>query len=179
VLYISTDYFSGSIGVDWLEVDRIESIGDFQVTLQDGKRLSGTIEKGSADELPDKDFRVSTPEREVRTAARAVVNIESQKPNFWRQLTGSVDFGIDFTSGNSQTSVNSDAGANYLSTKWMGAVSFTSSFSGQSGASKANLIEVQTLDGVFLNRNSFLMGLGDFLHSSQQNLTLRTTLGGG
>ena len=31
----------------------------------------------------------------------------------------------------------------------------------------------------FLNRNSFLAGLSDFLHSSQQDLALRTTLGGG
>jgi putative salt-induced outer membrane protein YdiY len=31
----------------------------------------------------------------------------------------------------------------------------------------------------FLNKNSFVLGLGDFLHSSQQDLNLRTTLGGG
>jgi hypothetical protein len=31
----------------------------------------------------------------------------------------------------------------------------------------------------FLNRNSFLVALSDFLHSTQQDLNLRTTLGGG
>ncbi|MGA8270726.1 MAG: DUF481 domain-containing protein, partial [Candidatus Sulfotelmatobacter sp.] len=55
----------------------------------------------------------------------------------------------------------------------------TSSLSGQSGGSKTNLVEVQTLDGLFMSRNSFIAGLGDFLHSSQQDLNLRTTLGGG
>lgn len=30
-----------------------------------------------------------------------------------------------------------------------------------------------------MSKNSFLAGLGDFLHSSQQDLALRTTLGGG
>ncbi len=56
---------------------------------------------------------------------------------------------------------------------------FTSSLSGQSGGSRSNLLEFQTLDGLFMSKNSFLAGLGDFLHSSQQNLALRTTLGGG
>jgi hypothetical protein len=57
--------------------------------------------------------------------------------------------------------------------------SVNSSFSGQTGGSTSNLLEVQTLDGRFLSRNSFRTGLGDFLHSSQQDLSLRTTLGGG
>lgn len=54
-----------------------------------------------------------------------------------------------------------------------------SSFSGQSGGSQSNLLELQGLEGRFLSRNSFLTGLQNFLHSSQQDLALRTTLGGG
>lgn len=108
-----------------------------------------------------------------------VVNMESQKPNFWRQLTGSIDFGYDFTSGNSQTSFSSDAGAAYATTAWAAGASITTSFSGQSGGSSTNLLELQTYGERFLSRNSFLTGIGDFLHSSQQELQLRSTLGGG
>lgn len=179
VLYVSTDYFSGSIGVDWSLVDRVESTAAYQVTLQDGKRATGKIEKVPADEAPGKDFEVAGPNGKIQTAAPEVVNIASSKRNFWRQLTGSIDTGVDFTSGNNQTSVTSDANVNYLATKWFGGASFNSSFGGQSGASKTNLIETQTLDGLYLNRNSFLVGLGDFLHSSQQDLSLRSTFGGG
>lgn len=179
VLYVETDYFSGSIGLDWLQVDKVESTAEFQVVLKNGERSAGKIEKVSADEAPGKDFVVHVPTGEVRTSAPEVVTIESQKQNFWRQLTGAIDFGIDFTSGNTQTSVSSDASANYLTTKWMGGANYTSSFSGQSGGSKTNLVEVQTIDGLFMSRNSFLAGLGDLLHSSQQGLNLRTTLGGG
>jgi hypothetical protein len=179
VLYLETDYFSGSIGLDWLQVEKVQSTAEFQVVLKDGKRSVGKIEKVAADEAPGKDFVVHVQTGEVRVSAPDVVTIESQKQSFWRQLTGAVDFGVDFTSGNSQTSLSSDASANYLATKWMGGANFTSSFSGQSGGSKTNLVEVQTLDGVFMSRNSFIAGLGDFLHSSQQGLNLRTTLGGG
>jgi hypothetical protein len=179
VLYVETDYFSGSIGLDWLQVEKVQSTAEFQVVLKNGTRTAGKIEKVSAEEAPGKDFEVHVQRGDVRASAPDVVTIESQKQNFWHQLTGAVDFGIDFTSGNSQTSLSSDASANYLTTKWMGGASFTSSFSGQSGGSTANLVEFQTIDGLFMSRNSFLAGLGDFLHSSQQDLELRATLGGG
>ncbi len=179
VLYIATDYFSGSIGLDWLQVAKVQGTGGFQIVLKDGKRAAGTIEKVSAEEAPGKDFEIHAPTGDVHAAAPDVVSLESQKKNFWRQLTGAIYFGVDFTSGNNQTALSSDASANYLTTKWMNGVTFTSSFSGQSGGSPSNLVEFQTLDGLFMSKNSFLAGLGDFLHSSQQNLALRTTLGGG
>jgi len=179
VLYVDLAYVSGSVGLDWLEVERVQSTGGFQVVLNNGERVSGTIEKKATAEAPDRDFAIHAAQGEVRAAAPDVVMVESQKRGFWRQMTGAIDFGVNFTSGNSQTSLSADANANYLSTKWLVGNSVNSSFSGQSGGSQSNLLEVQTLDGRFLNRNSFLMGLGDFLHSSQQDLTLRTTLGGG
>jgi putative salt-induced outer membrane protein YdiY len=179
VLYVDLDYVSGSVGVDWLQVDRVESSGGFQVLFKNGERMAGTITKVSEKEAPGKDFEVQSQNATLHTAAPDVVNMESSKRSFWRQLTGSIDAGYGFTSGNGQSQANSDANVSYLTTKWNGNGSFTSSFSGQPGSSKTNLVEVQTLDAIFVGRNSFLAGLGDFLHSSQQDLTLRTTLGGG
>jgi putative salt-induced outer membrane protein YdiY len=179
ILYVDLAYVSGSIGVDWLQVERVQSTGGFQVVLKNGERVAGTIEKKTAAEAPDKDFAIHAAEGEVRASAPDVVTVESQKRGFWRQLTGAIDVGYNFSSGNNQTSLSADASANYLSTKWIVGNSVDSSFSGQSGGSKSNLLEVQTIDGRFLNRSSFLMGIGDFLHSSQQDLSLRTTLGGG
>jgi putative salt-induced outer membrane protein YdiY len=179
VLYVDLEYVSGSIGVDWLQVEKVESTGGFQVILKDGERVAGTIEKVPETEAPAKDFTIHGVHGEVRAAAPDVVTVESQKRSFWRQLTGSIDFGTNFTSGNNQTSLSADASANYLSPKWLAGASANSSFSGQSGGSKSNLLELQTIDGRFLSRNSLLMGIGDFLHSSQQDISLRTTLGGG
>jgi putative salt-induced outer membrane protein YdiY len=179
VLYVDLPYTSGSIGVDWLQVERVQSSGGFQVVLKNGERVAGTIEKNTPTEATDKDFAIHAAEGEVRASAPDVVTVESQKRSFWRQLTGTIDLGYNFSSGNNQTSLSANANANYLSTKWLIGNSVDSSFSGQSGGSKSNLLEVQTIDGRFLSRSSFLMGIGDFLHSSQQDLSLRTTLGGG
>jgi hypothetical protein len=38
ILYIETDYFSGSVGVDWLQVEKVESKATFQIVLSDGKK---------------------------------------------------------------------------------------------------------------------------------------------
>jgi hypothetical protein len=179
VLYLDTDYVSGSIQLDWLQVEKVQSTGHFQIVLKSGEHLAGSIGKVSAGEAPGSDFEVHAGERVRHTAGTDVINMESQKPNFWRQLTGAIDFGYDFTSGNSQTSFSSDASASYTATKWTAGASFTSSFSGQSGGSTTNLAEIQAFAQRYLSRNSFLMGLGDFLHSSQQGLALRSTLGGG
>ena len=178
VLYIQTDYFSGSVGVDWLQVEKVESKATFQIVLSNGKRLTGSISKVEATAAPGKDVIVRAEGVEVPIAGGDVVEIESQKRNFWRQLKGSVDLGYNYTSGNSQSSLNSSASVEYPSAKWAAGASYTASFSGQSGGTTTNLFEVQSYGERFLNRNSYLVGLSDFLHSSEQDLVLRTTLGG-
>jgi len=179
VLYIQTDYFSGSVGVDWLQVAKVESEANFQIVLNDGKRLAGKISKVGAEEAPGADFEVHAPGEVVPISGTDVVEIESQKPNFWRQLKGSIDFGYNFTSGNDQSSLSTGASAEYVAAHWAAGSSYTASFSGQSGGSSTNLFEVQGFGERFLNRNSYLIGISDFLKSSQQDLVLRTTFGGG
>ncbi len=179
VLYLDTPYTADSIQLDWLQVESIQSTGTFQIILKNGDHLDGIIAKVPSTEAPGKDFTVSMDSKETHSAGRDVVNIESKKPNFWRQLSGKIDFGYDFTSGNSQTSLSSDASAAYSATNWGASASFTSSFSGQSTGSQTNLLEIQGAAERYMNRNSSLLALADFLHSSQQDLQLRTTLGGG
>jgi putative salt-induced outer membrane protein YdiY len=178
ILYIETDYFSGSVGVDWLQVEKVESKATFQIVLSDGKRIIGSISK-EAVSVPGEDFKVHAPTSDVPVSSVDVVQIESQKQTFWRQLKGSIDFGYDFTSGNNQSSLSTSASAMYPAEHWAAGSSYNISFSGQSGGTTTNLFESQTFAERFLNRNSFVLGLGDFLHSSQQDLSLRTTLGGG
>ncbi len=179
VLYIETDYFSGSVGVDWLQVAKVQSTANYQVVLSDGKRLTGTISKGETETPRGKDFEVRATGVNVPVSGSDVVEISSQKQNFWRQLKGSIDLGYNFTSGNNQSSLSTSANAEYAAAHWAAGTSYNASYSGQSGGTTTNLFEVQAFGERFLNRNSFLLGLSDFLHSSQQDLQLRTTLGGG
>jgi len=179
VLYIETSYFSGSVGVDWLQVEKVESTATFQIVLSNGKRLTGAISKAKVESASGKDFKVMEASGEVPVSGADVVEIESHKQSFWRQLKGSIDLGYNYTSGNSQSSLSSSANAEYLAAHWSAGTSYNASYSGQSGGTATNLFEVQASGERFLNHNSYLFGLSDFLHSSQQDLNLRTTLGGG
>jgi putative salt-induced outer membrane protein YdiY len=179
LLYLETDYVSGNIGLDWSQVESVQSIATFRIVLNNGQRLVGKIEKLSGEQAKQGDFMIREATAEVQVASTTIVNIDSKKPTFWRQLQGSMDLGYSFTSGSNQSTLNADMNAAYRTKGWEAATSFDSTFGAQSGASKTNREDLQTTFAKFLNRNSYLMALSDFLHSSQQNLDLRTTLGGG
>ncbi|MGA7191938.1 MAG: DUF481 domain-containing protein [Candidatus Acidiferrales bacterium] len=178
LLYVSTDYVSSDIGLDWNQVQSVQSTAIYRIVLTNGKRLEGKIEKRSSEHATTEDFSIREATEETQVPSLEIVSIDSRSPTFWQQLQGAIDFGYSFTSGNSQSSLNSNTSAAYKTPKWEAATSFDSTFSGQSGASKTNRQDFQGTYSKFLNTNSYILGLSDFLHSSQQDLTLRTTFGG-
>ena len=179
LLILETDYVSGTIALDWNQVESVQSTATYRIVLNDGKRIEGKIEKVSVEKATEKDFVIREATEEVQLPSTEIVSMETTKPTFWRQLQGSIDLGYSFSSGNSQTAVNTNTSAAYKTAGWEVATAYDSTFGGQAGASKTNRQDLQTTFAKFLNRNSYLIALSDFLHSSQQDLTLRTTLGGG
>jgi Protein of unknown function, DUF481 len=179
LLYVETDYVSGNIGLDWNQVQSVQSIATYRITLNNGKRLEGKIEKQSDEAAKTNDFLIREATEEVEIPSLQIISIETKKPTFWRELQGNIDFGYSFASGNKQSTLNADTGAKYQTPGWIAATSFDSTFSGQSGSSKTNREDLQASFTKFLNRNSFVTALSDFLHSSQQDLNLRMIFGGG
>jgi putative salt-induced outer membrane protein YdiY len=178
LLYVEMQYVSGNIGLDWDQVQSVASTATYRIVLNNGQRLEGKIEKVSGEKAKIEDFLIRTATEEVHVPSTDVVSVETKKPTFWRQLQGGIDFGYSFTSGNSQSTFNADTNAAYKTPGWETATSLDATFNGQSGASKTNREDLQASFYKFLNRNSFVGVLSDFLHSSQQDLQLRTILGG-
>jgi putative salt-induced outer membrane protein YdiY len=178
LLFVETDYVSSSVGLDWNQVQSVESSAIYKIVLNNGRRLEGKIEKVSG-QAKGADFLIREGTQREEVASSVVVSLETTKPTVWRQLQGTLDFGYSFSSGNSQSALNIDTSGAYKVPKWEVTTSFDSTFSGQSGGSKTNREDLQAAFRAFLNRNSFITGISDFLHSSQQDLNLRTTLGGG
>jgi len=179
LLYVETEYASGNIALDWSQVKSIESTATYRIVLNNGHRLNGKIEKRSVEEAKGPDFLIHEANEEVEIPATDIASLDTVKPTFWRQLQGSIDVGYSFTSGNSTSTLNASTSAAYKTPVYEVATSFDSTFSGSSGSSNTNREDLQSSYYRFLNRNSFVAGLSDFLHSSQQDLLLRTTLGGG
>ncbi len=179
LLYVETEYASGNLALDWNQVQSVQSTATYRIVLNNGQRLVGKIEKNSGETAKPEDFLIHEASEDVQVPSADIVSIETKKPTFWRELQGSIDLGYSFASGSSQTTLNADTSAAYHTPGWEAATSFDSTFSGQSGASSTNREDLQGTFSKFLNRNSFVAGLSDFLHSSRQDLNLRTTLGGG
>jgi hypothetical protein len=85
----------------------------YQFTLQNGEHLVGTFEKLPTEEAAGKDVEISSAAGNIRVQASDLVNLQSQKENFWRQLRGSISFGTSYTSGNSQIALNSASNVTY------------------------------------------------------------------
>src|SRR6266404_6083992 len=49
LLYIETDYVSGNIGLDWNQVQSVESSATYRIVLNNGHRLEGKIEKNTCE----------------------------------------------------------------------------------------------------------------------------------
>jgi len=179
VLYVETDYVADKIGVDWAQVFSVESTAVFQITLVNGVHMTGKIKREAPDPSNAKDVLIESPNGNTRVPASNVAEISSQKASFWRQLSGSIDAGYSFTSGNNQTTINNDASATYTTPDWNAGVALATSFSGQSGAARTNRVDGTLTGSRFLSHNSYLGLYNDYLHSSQQDLDLRATLGGG
>ena len=178
-LYIETPYTVDPIPVDWLQVDRLESTATYQIELDSGRHLVGTIAKNTQGNAGEEDFLLRNAGSETRLVALHVVGIQSQKENFWRQLKGSIDLGLGYASGSGQTQTNLGANATYPSTRFQAGVSLNSAFTNTGQTGKTKRIEGETTSQVYLSRRAFIGSDVDFLTSSQQSLILRTTLGGG
>src|SRR6266478_6053812 len=56
LLFIETDYASGNIGLDWDQVQSVQSTATFQIVLNNGQRLEGKSEKRSGEKAKSEDF---------------------------------------------------------------------------------------------------------------------------
>jgi hypothetical protein len=179
LLFLETDYVSGTIALDWNQVESVQSTATYRIVLNNGKRIEGKIEKVSRENAKEADFLIREATEEVQIPSTEIVSMDTKKPTFWRQLQGSMDLGYSYSSGNSQTALDVNTNAAYRTAGWEATTAYDSTFGGQAGASKTNRQDFQATFAKYLNRNSYLLALSDFLHSSRQDLTLRTTLGGG
>jgi len=148
------------------------------VILTSGDTFSGNIRKVPETQDPS-DFSITDSGREIKVERLSVVTITPQEAKLWKQLNGSIDYGFSFVSGNNQ--VQSSLGANvaYRGEKNQVSSSVSSSFSGQSDAEDTTRESFSADYSRILTQKTFVTGVTSLLSSSQQQLDLRATLGGG
>jgi hypothetical protein len=178
ILSFKSSYMLESVQLDWVQVDRIQSQDQFFVALKDGRRVTGLIEKPSSKEGQPGVLRIESQGKPMEIEQQDVIMIEQREGNFWSQLNGTIDYGMAFTSGDNALNSTLAAGVQYQKTKSYLGITTSSQFNTQSSGSTANRF---TFDGQYfrlLYPRWFYGGLLDLLKSDQQNLNLRSTVGG-
>src|SRR5271169_5086207 len=181
VLYVSFDYIDGTASVQWSKVARLQSNQLFIVKTEDGSVYTGSLNTPETPVgQPVKIQIMETTEKEVVLDSPQIVGISETSEKFWQRFNGQLNFGVIYSKGNESTQYNFGSQAEYLRERWSAQASLNSTLSSSSGlsASTRNLLDVSASDLLPWN-NYYYSGLGCFLQSSAQGITLQTTIGGG
>lgn len=181
VLYVSFDYIDGTTSVDWAKVAHLESAQLFVVKTEDGSVYAGTLRTPeAAADRPVKIQVMESPERETTLDRSQIVQMIATSDKFWQRFNGDVSFGVIYSKGNQSTQYSLGSHTAYVRQRWNAQAAFDSNLSSSTGVnpSTRNSISFSALRLLPWN-NWFYSGLGDFLQSSEQSITLQSTLGGG
>jgi hypothetical protein len=180
VLSVSLDYVDGTISVQWSKVARVESVQKFIVKTQDGSVRSGTLI--STEAAPSQPMRIEIGEGQTVAVVDAtqIVKITQTSERFWQRFNGAVDFGINYSKGNEATQFSCGAETEYIREQWGAKGEFNSNLSANSGSATSTRQQL-TFSAYHLLpwNNYFYEGLGSFLQSSVQGISLQTSLGAG
>ena len=109
-----------------------------------------------------------------------IVQMFGTSDKFWERFNGDLSFGTIYTKGNQSTQYTLGSQLAYVRERWSAGAGYDSSLSTSSGTS-ASTRNSLNLSGLHLLpwNNWFYSGVGDFLQSSVQGISLQTTVGGG
>jgi putative salt-induced outer membrane protein YdiY len=173
-LRFKSDYMAEAVRLDWSRVERLESKSTFMIWLVDGKLVTDVLRllPSNSDEIANFVIGSST-----RVHQLDVIRITPADRHFWKRLEGSIDFGFSFTSGNDQYQTNLAATTTYRTGDHSFTASIDSSFSGQTEGDSLTRNQFSFDYRKQLSHRWYVGGLFDLLHSDQQSLDLRTTVG--
>ena len=181
VLYVSFDYILSTQSVQWSKVAKLESQHLYIVKTESGLVYTGKLStvETSADR-PVELKVIEAPTEEVTLSTRQIVGMSSTSDNFWRRFNGEIGFGLNYSKGNSSTQFNFTSQTEYLRERWSAQASFNSSLASSVGTSRSTRNQL-TLTGEHLLpwNNYYYQGFGSFLQSSEQQIDLQSSLGGG
>jgi hypothetical protein len=174
-LSVKPKYTSSAFVIDWSEVDHLESPQDFVITDPEGKVYTGTLGKGTEDRTLSVDKSVT-----VTLPLDSVIRIDELGETFLKRMRGDFDVGSSFAKSNGQKSLTVQGDLGYQSKQRLFSLDTSSQFASQKETSDTNETTAKiALFQQLRKSNWYGGGLANFLSSTEQQIALRSTLGGG
>jgi hypothetical protein len=178
-LYVKLAVGEGTVSLDWSKINHIESPQTFVVADKTGVRYTGSLQSTAEGKAPEEaQLQVTDPSASEVIPAKDVVELHTTDPGFWQNLHGGVDAGVNYSKQQNRTQYNFETNALFERAKWLASGNYESSFSGGGNISDLRNEVRLNITRQLLSPRNFYGGLADFLQSDEQQLDLRTTLGG-
>lgn len=164
----------GTISIEWDDVLRVASIAVYDVELESGTRLTGSIGRGD-----DYTLILMTGLSKEKLEIGKIVRLTRLGRTFWRRLDGSLSAGFTFAQADAQTQSTIDASVTYRSQKWLTSLTYDSLLTSRQD------VDSQTRNDLVLQAQRFMrprwsyVGLGIFQQNEELALNLRSIVGGG
>jgi hypothetical protein len=143
VLSVNLKYVQGTIGVEWLQVARLESDQLFLVKTEDGTVYTGKLSTAAASgERPMSIQIASVPEKEVEISQSQLIKLDQTAESFRHRFNGAVSTGIIYSKGNETTQYNVASQVEYRRERWSSQASFNSSFASNNNANDSTRNQV-------------------------------------
>lgn len=181
-LYVRLPYARGEVGFDWSQVAHVESKETFVVADKKGRRYTGTLQKAVDGNIPaapgEMRVQVTGSSTSQVLSGKEVVEIDRTDTSFWQNLHGDLNGGLNYSKAQNRTQFNFQSDSLFQRTRWSMAANYQSSFSG--GGNLSDLRNDMQLNGMrqLISPQNSYIGLAEFLQSNEQQLDLRTTIGG-
>ena len=168
----STDV-AGTIYVKWTRVLNAKTDKTFEIDLEDGTKVSGSLAFGDE----PRQVKVVVDGDTLVVGLEQVVNMARIKETFWKRLDGSINLGAGFTQQNAKTDLNFDGEVRYRKDRNLFTFGLSTSFSRQDDTDN-----ISRLNAAFLYLREFAdrwfyAGVAAAEQNSQLSLALRGTAG--
>jgi Protein of unknown function, DUF481 len=178
-LYVKLDYADGTVALDWSKISHIESPQSFVIADKTGNRYSGGIQATREEKDGISSELMVTETNTSRSVSKdEVVEIDQTDSSFWQNLHGGIDVGFNYTKQQNRAQYSFDSSVVYARAKWSTGADDQSSFSGGGGVSNLRNDLRLNVQRQLRSPRNFYLGTAEFLHNGEQDLSLRTTVGG-
>ena len=174
VLTLKTDH-AGTVSVEWVGIEMIESTQLFEVTETNGDRLLGRI--GPSNDGTE--FEIEGFGRESLLGHEDIVRIAQMEEGWWRRWRGYVDLGAELASANNQTDLTLDAEARYRSERFDLTTTLFLSAKDRDAAARTSRGDLISSYKRFLRRRWFWYGQVQVTRNEELDLDRRLTVSGG
>lgn len=180
ILYFKSDRAVGTLQLDWKTVRYFQSKARFEFETREGLLYIG---------YPDPSDKISSPDGEIhlrmednttiQLKTSDIITVRELQRSFWARFNLSLDAGITYTQANNQTQTNVQASLLFTNPRYTFTGNFNSLFTTQTDAIDTSRQELVFTGNRYISKPWETIALVYFLSDNEQQIDLRTTLGGG